>query len=364
MINSILELSGVGASPVYLPRVDDFNGKGSWQGEGYVIRAFRAEFKTVSDTTGTLYWYDSGESENGESVYYSHDDVFAYWNTGSEWLFSLVEDVGEDTPNCAKLKIPDSIIVSGLVPANGTYSRVADHDGHPQWEKDSNKRIMFDMIIWGLFSDSFDFIYKNDNYLNLPAKTDWDFLGGIAGTPILSWDGEPNEFIGEGWFAEVPPIDFTLTSVDQWYWQLGSILVADSGTYPPADFGDGVTTDLGQTITLDLQGGTGETTLYTFTTEYGTFPIVTRYNFIFAGWYTLPEGQGTRITADTTLIVPEDDDTLYAKWVKSVSGKVGCGASLVSLFALGIGTDIFCEYIGSRLAKTTPQTIVRKLPKP
>ena len=125
--------------------------------------------------------------------------------------------------------------------------------------------------------------------------------------------------------------------------------------------------DFGYVITFDVQQGVAYP-YYKYCTKtagevYGTLPEATRENYIFAGWYTDPDGQGTRLLATTELVAAEDA-TLYAKWVSYVSGKVGCGACLVSLFVLGIGTDLFCEYIGSRLAKTTPQTIIRKLPKP
>ena len=124
--------------------------------------------------------------------------------------------------------------------------------------------------------------------------------------------------------------------------------------------------DFGYVITFDVQQGVAYP-YYKYCTKtegevYGPLPEPVRENYIFAGWYTDPEGQGTRILATTELVAAEDA-TLYAKWVSYVSGKVGCGACLVSLFVLGIGTDLFCEYIGSRLAKTTPQTIIRKLPK-
>jgi uncharacterized repeat protein (TIGR02543 family) len=139
---------------------------------------------------------------------------------------------------------------------------------------------------------------------------------------------------------------------------------------PPTGVGDpAIPTDFvyRYIVTFDAQGGAGDYPFYKYInteTVYGTLPTQpTRDKYIFAGWYTAPEGQGIRIFANS-LIVSATNHTLYAKWVQNVSGKVGCGACLVSLFVLGIGTDLFCEYIGSRLAKTTPQTIVRKLPKP
>jgi len=117
--------------------------------------------------------------------------------------------------------------------------------------------------------------------------------------------------------------------------------VESAATWPPSDFGDGITTDLGQTITLDLQGGTGETTHYTFESTYGEFPTVTRHAYLFSGWFTGALGTGTRVYSDTTLVVPDDDDTLYAKWISYMAGNVSSGKGMLSHFAIGIGTDIF-----------------------
>ena len=68
------------------------------------------------------------------------------------------------------------------------------------------------------------------------------------------------------------------------------------------------------TVTLDAQGGvcaaTETAVMPGFT--YGALPVVTQANAFFAGWFTLPDGTGTRITAET--LVPPDAvaHTLYA----------------------------------------------------
>lgn len=185
-------------------------------------------------------------------------------------------------------------------------------------------------------------------------------------------DQAPNVIIPKiGWIGATPPyptLEYTLeaaatisTSSSTATW------VSNNPTTGFVSLTDTPDEDFGYVITFDVQSGVAYP-YYKYCTKgtgevYGTLPEATRDNFIFAGWYTTPEGQGTRIAA-TDELLESADATLYAKWVKNVSGKVGCGACLVSLFALGIGTDIFCEYIGSRLAKTTARTIVRKLPKP
>ena len=51
----------------------------------------------------------------------------------------------------------------------------------------------------------------------------------------------------------------------------------------------------------------------TYNTKYGTLPTPTRSGYTFAGWYTEPDGGGTRVTNDTVL-TNTSDHTLYAKW--------------------------------------------------
>ena len=191
-----------------------------------------------------------------------------------------------------------------------------------------------------------DIYYSKDGLSSdYPDKTGWDVVEGTEPAPTLEYTLEA-------------PATVSSSSTARW--------VSNNPTTGFVSLTDTPDEDFGYVITFDVHGGASYP-YYKYCTKaagevYGTLPEATRANYIFAGWYTDPDGQGTRILA-TTELVEAADHTLYAKWVSYVSGKVGCGACLVSLFTLGIGTDIFCEYIGSRLAKTTPQTIVRKLPK-
>ena len=52
--------------------------------------------------------------------------------------------------------------------------------------------------------------------------------------------------------------------------------------------------------------------------KYGTMPTPTRSGYSFGGWYTEPDGGGTRITSDTVMS-STNDHTLYAKWNKNVN---------------------------------------------
>ena len=51
----------------------------------------------------------------------------------------------------------------------------------------------------------------------------------------------------------------------------------------------------------------------TYNTKYSDLPTPTRSGYTFAGWYTEPDGGGTRVTNDTVL-TNTSDHTLYAKW--------------------------------------------------
>jgi uncharacterized repeat protein (TIGR02543 family) len=193
--------------------------------------------------------------------------------------------------------------------------------------------------------------YLCDSTDFLPPKSDWLEsvpTGDLLPAPTL-------EYSLEAGAASVSPTSSTATWVSN---NPTSGFVSLTGT-PNEDFG--------YVITFDVQGG-ADYPYYKYCTKtagevYGALPETTRDGFIFAGWFTLAGGEGTRIAA-TDELLEAADATFYAKWVNNVSGKIGCGACLVSLFVIGIGTDIFCESIGSRLSKTTPQTIVRRLPTP
>ena len=370
MINSVLELTGVEASPVYCPRVDDVNGKGSWQGTSgenlYIIRALDAIYKTTSSDAvpvafqDSIYWYDTGTTENGEIVYYDTADTYAYWYSGSVWLITVIADVG-GSPTDYFLGIPETVTVSdaGTAGANGLYTYAGILNGKHYWVNGIWK-VSYFLDKWLIF-DSIGFlpeylIFSTDY---LPPKTGYVLGTGDAPAPTIEY-GTPSFFDSFGSFSGTVNIE---DSPD--IWQItGSYkaIVEDTGTWPPGDFGDGVLTDLGQTITLDLQGGTGETTHYTFETVYGTFPIVTRFAYIFAGWFTAKEGTGDRKYADSALTDAEEDETLYANWINFQSGRVSNGKSMLSQFAIGVGTDLFAESITARKVRSEPVQVILPIP--
>jgi len=102
MINSVLELTGVEASPIYLPRIDDVGGKGAWQDGAYAVK--HGTLSSSSDAvpaalSGEIFWYDSGTTESSEVVWYEPSGVYAKWNNGSDWLITAVADVGGTPTN-------------------------------------------------------------------------------------------------------------------------------------------------------------------------------------------------------------------------------------------------------------------------
>ena len=72
------------------------------------------------------------------------------------------------------------------------------------------------------------------------------------------------------------------------------------------------------TVSFDYQGGSGETTTSKTVIQgeaYGTLPSqVFRNGYIFGGWYTQTDGQGTQITEDT-IFNKTYNETLYAYWI-------------------------------------------------
>ena len=53
----------------------------------------------------------------------------------------------------------------------------------------------------------------------------------------------------------------------------------------------------------------------TYNTKYNDLPTPTNDGYIFAGWYTGPDGTGTKVTNDTVL-TNDSEHTLYAYWIK------------------------------------------------
>ena len=58
--------------------------------------------------------------------------------------------------------------------------------------------------------------------------------------------------------------------------------------------------------------------IVTYSQGYGTLAVPYKKGYIFGGWYTEPNGQGTLVTSDSDL-ASESDHTLYAKWERACS---------------------------------------------
>ena len=66
-------------------------------------------------------------------------------------------------------------------------------------------------------------------------------------------------------------------------------------------------------VYFDANGGTGDTTKEVYYGQYyGKFPIPTRYNYTFGGWYTSKDG-GTQVTEDNVALITSNQ-ILYAHW--------------------------------------------------
>ena len=60
--------------------------------------------------------------------------------------------------------------------------------------------------------------------------------------------------------------------------------------------------------------------------KYGTLPTITRYGYVFDGWYTGANGTGTKITNETILSITSNH-TLYANWTISDTSAPTCSLS-------------------------------------
>ena len=102
-------------------------------------------------------------------------------------------------------------------------------------------------------------------------------------------------------------------------------------------------------VTFDAGEGNVESAdkLVAYNSPYGKLPIPTRPGYVFGGWYTEENGNGTEVTAQTQ-VTNSADHTLYAKWVIEVNyyddnnlitSKVytsGTGGTLETIAELGI----------------------------
>jgi uncharacterized repeat protein (TIGR02543 family) len=72
------------------------------------------------------------------------------------------------------------------------------------------------------------------------------------------------------------------------------------------------------TVFFDAQGGTvgAISKAVTYGSAYGTLPTPTKAELYFGGWWTGPDGSGTRVKASTA-VAAASDHTLYAKWIDS-----------------------------------------------
>jgi uncharacterized repeat protein (TIGR02543 family) len=78
-------------------------------------------------------------------------------------------------------------------------------------------------------------------------------------------------------------------------------------------------------VTFDAQGGSDLSPLETTVTNgspYGTLATTTKAGYFFAGWYTEADGEGTRITEETTVTIGANQK-LYAAWKILAVGAIG-----------------------------------------
>ena len=100
------------------------------------IPHYTFDFRTESTDSvpaalnGSVYWYDTGTTENSEKVYYDASDAYARWHDGVKWIVSAVADVGGSPINYFAL-VPSSITVSGDSDFEGVRELLGFANGRP-----------------------------------------------------------------------------------------------------------------------------------------------------------------------------------------------------------------------------------------
>ena len=95
----------------------------------------------------------------------------------------------------------------------------------------------------------------------------------------------------------------------------GKVLVA--GGYNDSSFYLSSAELYGCTVTFDVTGGSvvpSKKTYYSGSDAYGPLPVPLLPGYIFNGWWTQPDGSGTRLT-ESGLLTTNIDHTAYAEWL-------------------------------------------------
>lgn len=178
-----------------------------------------------ADLQGSTYWYDTGTTENAESVFYGVGDVYAYWYDGADWIVTIVADVGGTPTNLFKAKSYPSIISMVGSGEGGDYEATdytysGDTIIH-EWVNGDLHEIK--QAGQGYTVDNSVYATIDGGVYELPPKTaaDWEnaddqpFLTGSAPSPTLEYDISES-LIGQGaWTGTITISPDTIS--DSWY---------------------------------------------------------------------------------------------------------------------------------------------------
>ena len=137
-------------------------------------------------------------------------------------------------------------------------------------------------------------------------------VGGIYGTlPTPTRDG----YAFNGWYTSADGAGSKITAST-------TVTTAEDHTlYASWTYVGGGGSDSEGTVTVafDPQGGSVSPTSKDVTVGevYGELPVPTKDGYTFDGWYTEMDGQGSKVTASTTVTAAEDH-TLYAAWTANI----------------------------------------------
>jgi len=154
---------------------------------------------------GSVYWYDTGTTLNGESVYYESTDTYALWYNGTNRVISAIADVDgsptdyfyeySDTTQIEGRTVTDNVEVVGFDYDTGTLDAVYDRSGmyndRPQWYAEIN-----------YLGSLQDFYVRYDSATN-KWLIYWDDLSTVAAQVESTAFTPPKD----GWEAQIVGLD-------------------------------------------------------------------------------------------------------------------------------------------------------------